>query len=635
MIFRKDINGLRAIAVILVVAFHFKLSFISGGFAGVDVFFVISGYLMTMIIFSKLEAEKFSIIEFYVARASRIIPPLAFLCITLLILGWIFITPEDYRLLGKHSLASMVFLSNIAYLRESGYFDVSAYDKWLLHTWSLSVEWQFYIIYPIALTFIYKFLSLLKMRIAVLIFTILGFSLSLYMSFNYPDSAYYSLTSRGWELLAGACAYLFPFKFRRLKLKKYCEFLGVVFILISCFFDESSIWPGYLALFPVLGTFFIIQSNRQNSFITGNLLFQFIGRYSYSIYLWHWPVVVAFSYYSFSELYLGVIISLLLGFLSGKYIESIEFKRNIGIWSLIIFKPFLSVFVVATMGGAVFVFDGFRDRFSLLGIGKELVMPSRDNDYCFNTYTSNNFKVDKDVGVNCYLGDKNAQPNTLLFGDSYAGHSEPFLNEIFNKNGQSFQSITTNWCAPSFTSEYSGPYNAQSYQQCLLNRKYLESNYERYDNIIIAGSWDSIKSTNGFEEVKKLIKTISDSGVNIVILSAPYRFIKNPLNGFLKEYYLGVDYDIKGYTGQDQLMSQANEELKILSDDIDNVFYIGRNSLYNKNNEFKVDDIDGFIPYTFDGTHISVLGSKESARHFMGKEDYNILKKMLFPTTLN
>ena len=150
-IFRKDINGLRAWAVMVVVLFHFGVPGFAGGFIGVDIFFVISGFLMTNILIKKLENphQKFSVWDFYLARAKRIVPALLVLCITLLALGWLMLPPQDYRSLGMHTLTSVLFASNIQYWREAGYFDVASHDKWLLHTWSLSVEWQFYVLLPL------------------------------------------------------------------------------------------------------------------------------------------------------------------------------------------------------------------------------------------------------------------------------------------------------------------------------------------------------------------------------------------------------------------------------------------------------------------------------------------------------
>ncbi|MET0126837.1 MAG: acyltransferase, partial [Pseudomonas caspiana] len=143
MDFRKDINGLRAIAVIAVLLYHFNPGWLPGGFAGVDIFFVISGYLITGIIVRNLDAGRFSLLAFYKSRARRIVPALAALCFVLLLAGWFYLLPQDYSELGKHIAASLGFVSNIVYWFEAGYFTPGAHEKWLLHTWSLSVEEQF------------------------------------------------------------------------------------------------------------------------------------------------------------------------------------------------------------------------------------------------------------------------------------------------------------------------------------------------------------------------------------------------------------------------------------------------------------------------------------------------------------
>ncbi|HHP0585882.1 TPA: acyltransferase family protein, partial [Vibrio harveyi] len=199
MNFRSDINGLRAIAVISVVLFHFNPEILPGGFAGVDVFFVISGFLMTSIIFIGLENSNFSIINFYISRVNRIIPALAILCLVIMIFGWFYLTPLDFKTLGKHVSGSIRFISNSMYLKESGYFDVSANNKWLLHTWSLSVEWQFYLIYPVVLTLLYKAFGFKTLRKILIAVTVSLYLYSLYSSYSNPNASYFLLSNRAWE----------------------------------------------------------------------------------------------------------------------------------------------------------------------------------------------------------------------------------------------------------------------------------------------------------------------------------------------------------------------------------------------------------------------------------------------------
>jgi peptidoglycan/LPS O-acetylase OafA/YrhL len=360
--FRKDLNGLRAIAVIAVVLFHFNASWMPGGFAGVDVFFVISGFLMTGIIFKGIEQENFSILKFYVARANRIIPALAVLCLVLLIFGWFYLTPLDYKALGKHVGSSIGFLSNIIYWREAGYFDAASHEKWLLHTWSLSVEWQFYIIYPLALVAMRKFMSIKVMKATILFGTILGFIFCVIATYEWPNPAYYLLPTRAWEMMLGGVAYLFPFVLKE-KRKKLVERVGLVLIVGSYFLiSKENPWPGYLAIFPVLGSFLIIQAQRDDSFVTSNKVFQKLGAWSYSIYLWHWPLVVAIYYFSLNEVfvYLSIALSVLLGFLSNKYIEKIRFRNDFtGLFTYSKCKPLYMGLLVSTVGAVVFIENGF------------------------------------------------------------------------------------------------------------------------------------------------------------------------------------------------------------------------------------------------------------------------------------
>ncbi|MBO1254375.1 acyltransferase [Alteromonas sp. 5E99-2] len=362
MQFRKDINGLRAIAVIAVVLFHFNSSWMSGGFAGVDVFFVISGFLMTGIIFRGIEQDNFSILKFYVARANRIIPALAALCFVLLAFGLLYLPPLDNEALGKHVGSSMGFLSNIIYWRESGYFDASSHEKWLLHTWSLSAEWQFYIIYPLALVAMRRFMSVKAMKVALLLGTALGFAFCAFATSKWPDPAYYLLPTRAWEMMIGGVAYLYPITLKEER-KRFLEWFGLALIIGSYFLiSKNTPWPGHLAIFPVLGSFLVIQAQRNDSLITSNVIFQKLGTWSYSIYLWHWPLVVAIFYFSLNEMfiYLGIALSVLFGFLSNKYIEKIKFRNDFKSFKTYFkCKPLYMVLVIGFVGLVTFKENGF------------------------------------------------------------------------------------------------------------------------------------------------------------------------------------------------------------------------------------------------------------------------------------
>jgi peptidoglycan/LPS O-acetylase OafA/YrhL len=624
--FRNDINGLRAIAVIAVVLFHFNELWVPGGFAGVDVFFVISGFLMTGIIFKGIEQENFSILKFYVARANRIIPALGVLCLVLLLFGWFYLTPLDYKVLGKHVGSSMGFLSNVIYWKESGYFDSSSHDKWLLHTWSLSVEWQFYIIYPIVLVVMRKFMSLEVMKFTILLGAILGFIICVVVTYKWPNSAFYLLHARAWEMMIGGVAYLYPIALQE-KRKKLLEWVGVALIISSyLFITKETPWPGYLAIFPVLGTFLIIQAQRTNSLITNNPLFQNLGAWSYSIYLWHWPFVVVIFYFSLSEsyIYFGIILSIIIGFLSNKYIEKIKFRNNFTTFlSYLNCKPVYVVLVVGLLSSYAFISRGASDRFifpsELKEIQLDLVMPYRSNGYCF--YSSHeSFVVGEEVGTNCYLGATEVLSSTLLFGDSYAGHNEPFFNEVFKANNASLQSIVTNWCYPSLTKNFTGPKNDLAYKQCLVNRSYLKENMHKYKNLIFSGSWGSVLSKGHFEDVELLIDKSAMLGINVFIMAAPYRYKGNPLQDFYRSIYFDFLFDIDAVSGDDELMKKANMLLRELASEHATVHFIDRALLYEEHNTFAVNGIA--VPYSFDGNHISVLGSKKSAEFFMRHKKY-------------
>lgn len=483
MQFRKDINGLRAIAVIAVVLFHFNATWMPGGFAGVDVFFVISGFLMTGIIFRGIEQEHFSILKFYVARANRIIPALAVLCLVLLVFGWFYLNPVDYKALGKHAGCSMSFISNITYWRESGYFDVSSHEKWLLHTWSLSAEWQFYIIYPLVLVAMRKFMSIKVMKATVLLGTVLGFIFCVVATYKWPNPSYYLLPTRAWEMMIGGVAYLYPIALKEGR-KKLLEWFGIALIIGSyLLISKDSFWPGYLALFPVLGSFLIIQAQRNDSFITSNIVAQKIGAWSYSIYLWHWPLVVAIYYFSLNEMfiYLGIALSVLFGFLSNKYIEKIKFRSDFPqLINYLKCKPLYMVGVVFLTSCMVDKFEPNKYLYSM----SESVLKSfeRGNYECFDK----DF-LHRDDNDFCKITE--GSKKLFAFGDSHSYSSLPAIEMVSKERNFEMTYAGYSGCPPLI--DVYPKRSDQNNKNCnMLNDKVIKYIIDnKYDYAFLAARW--------------------------------------------------------------------------------------------------------------------------------------------------
>ena len=427
MKFRQDINGLRAVAIIGVILFHFNNEWLPGGFAGVDVFFVISGFLMTSIVFKGLENNSFTLFEFYVRRANRIIPALAFLCFILMVFGWFYLAPVDYKILGKHALSSLQFSSNVTYLNESGYFDKSVYTKWLLHTWSLSVEWQFYLLFPLVLVMLKKYLELKTIKKVFLITTIVAFFMSLFLSFNNPVSAFYLLPARVWELLLGGIAFLYPMVMPY-KNKKRIEIIGFGLIIFGyILITNESVWPGYMALIPVFGTYLIILSNRQNSLLTNNIAFQYLGKWSYSIYLWHWPIVVFGVYFSINNWWLlGIPISILFGYLSYSFVENIKFASYEHWRSILKVKPLWMFLFTGVLAAGAYNTNGYDFHYST-EVKNIANGPFNLDVRALNCRTTDDHKKECQYGK----GDVGA----IVLGDSHSGSMIRSIETLYHDKG--------------------------------------------------------------------------------------------------------------------------------------------------------------------------------------------------------
>lgn len=425
--YRADIDGLRAIAVLSVVIFHFFPSTLHGGFVGVDIFFVISGFLIGKIIITEITNNSFSFINFYKRRALRIFPALIVVLLFCFALGVSSLYNSELVSLSKHIAAGAGFVSNIALWSESGYFDASSNSKPLLHLWSLGVEEQFYIFTPIILIFaIKKGMPLLKVLLALII---ASFAYCIWTMIFDKTANYYSPLSRMWELMAGVALAYVTISSERVndflnKHKDFISIFGFTMILISIFFiDESMNFPGYLAILPVSGAVMIIAAGNQ-SYFNKNILslrpFVFIGLISYPLYLWHWPVITFARIVHGEELPLTLSISCLfiafaLSFLTYVLIERpIRFKLNIRseTKAILLSLGLLSVF---SMGMYFFINNGIPER-KFTSINAER-STGYDPDIPFTDDGCGMSKENMLVVPYCQH-DRRGKPSYVLIGDS-------------------------------------------------------------------------------------------------------------------------------------------------------------------------------------------------------------------------
>lgn len=324
MRYRPEIDGLRAVAVIPVILFHAGIELFSGGYVGVDIFFVISGYLITTIIIAEMDTGSFSLANFYERRARRILPALFFVMIVCIPVAWIWLLPVDMTYFAKSVVAVATFSSNILFWRESGYFDLASELKPLLHTWSLAVEEQYYVLFPLFLMVTWR----LGVRwiIAILgVAFIVSLGLAHWGSFYKPSATFFLLPTRGFELLIGVFVAFYLFRQPHIKGNQALSLLGILMIIYSIFaFDNRTPFPSLYTLVPTLGVALIILFTTPKMLayrFLGNRVFVGIGLISYSAYLWHQPMLAFARHISLTELSWAMTVGLILATIVLAYIS--------------------------------------------------------------------------------------------------------------------------------------------------------------------------------------------------------------------------------------------------------------------------------------------------------------------------
>ena len=380
MKYRGEIDGLRAIAVVPVILFHAGFQSFSGGFVGVDVFFVISGYLITSIIVAERNAGTFSLVNFYERRARRILPALFFVLLACLPLAWQWTTPGDLRAFSKSLAAVSIFASNIEFWRDSGdYFAAAAELKPLLHTWSLAVEEQYYVLFPLLIIYLWPF-GLRWMMGLLLAGALVSLAAAEWGSVRHPAGAFYLLPTRGWELLVGSFVAFSHFARDEVEIvsmnRAVGELAGIAGFLMIAFavfaFDRNTPFPGVYALIPTLGTAFVILFATQKTFfgrLLGSRPLAGLGLISYSAYLWHQPLFAFARLHSLEQpssllLALLAVSAIVLGYFTWRYVERpFRDKRRVGRKTIFASAALMSAAMFG-LGVLGFLKDGFPERLS-------------------------------------------------------------------------------------------------------------------------------------------------------------------------------------------------------------------------------------------------------------------------------
>lgn len=457
---RRDIDGLRALAVIPVVLFHFGFDAFSGGFVGVDVFFVISGFLITSILFREISAGRFSFVDFWARRARRIIPALSVVILATLAMGWLLLTAKDFSELGRTVRYQSLFISNILFMREHGYFEPASDLKPLLHTWSLAVEEQYYIFFPLIMVVLIRFFR--HWRWILLGLLLVSFGLNIACIEHKPAFTFFSLPTRAWELLCGAMLAVLPVPKRAVRPWVYqlVGLAGMVAVLLAVFtFDRATVFPGWAALLPVLGTTALIWSGAQGPGPAARLLslrpLVWVGLLSYSLYLWHWPVYVYANAVSIDGIQpfeaLGwMALALGLAWLSLRYVElPFREKRLLAGRTSILAGGLAAIVVLVTIGSAIRSADGVPERLS----GKALEY-AQTREWRAGQMKCMVVTQDKSIDKACLVGGEQAKPPTQAFwGDSHAAALMPAIERNARAEGRSVWLFSMSACPPILNDE--------------------------------------------------------------------------------------------------------------------------------------------------------------------------------------
>lgn len=610
--YRPEIDGLRAIAVLSVIFFHAGHIAFPGGYAGVDIFFVISGYLITKIILVDLEQDKFSLLKFYERRCRRLLPALFFVCLCTTIFAWFILLPHEFNDFAKSLLSVGLFSSNIYFWQQSGYFANGTDTLPLLHTWSLAVEEQFYVLFPLFLILLKK--ASINRLLIIFAFIICGSLALAEISWRiYPDAAFYLLPTRAWELLVGSLIAGFEFK-KKIRPNNLLAFLGLTGVLCCfVFFDKLTPTPSVSTLLPVISSGLIISFARERNLMARTLSHKYlllVGLASYSIYLLHQPILV-FSHKldilsnTPFDLTITIAIIVFMGIVTQRYIE-MPFRDQNFLDRSSIFKISGIILSVLILFGSLLSFTGIQKqmRYEKYDLTFLDVLSKDNSKFVTGSYAEN---------VNADWQAELIQPKILLIGDSF---SQDMFNVLRYLDFHKHTSINTFYvpthCGNLFVTpekkmkNLSGKNKVLCAKKDLFHDKKLAQWLVHADVVFLVSSWKQWEA-DLLPESLRVLKTMTDASL---VVFGGKRF---PTPQY--ESFVNTTSNERGDLSLDLTFRHPFELLADISTGSEHEF-IDVHSLVcgNVSNKCKIFDKNGFLK-SYDGHHLT-----EEGVEVLGKE---------------
>ncbi|MCD0277448.1 acyltransferase [Xanthomonas melonis] len=619
--YRRDIDGLRALAVLLVVIYHFEKNVIPGGFVGVDIFFVISGYLITGIIYR--DWRDFRILDFYARRIRRILPAATFVAGSTLVFGYFFLLPADVVGLSESVAATLLYSANVYFwlFLDTSYFAASSEKVPLLHMWSLGVEEQFYLVQPALMLFLLRIGGKRLVVVTCGFVAIASFFAGDFYIEKDPSFAYYMLPARCGEFLIGS---LLSFWHDRRNKEAHTAsntmgFVGFILLTWAAFnIKETNGFPGLIALLPTIGAALLIASGANSTSLTSRLLsapiFQYIGLRSYSLYLWHWPVL-AFYRYAYGELTAGDVVIcagviMLLTEFSYQLIET-PFRHPY------LMKRIKNTYIPIVSGCLVFSCALFLiNSGGLLPTKSSKAYMARLELLDYDTKPAYEFYYNCQMSTydpalwwkkECVLGDLERSPNTLLWGDSNAAHYIGYLNAMAEKYKFSFRNISLSACPP-LKGDLNGLVPEKLVEPCeKFNQDALRAS-KAYKHVVIGASWEAYARFKGEERFESIVEELAEAGVNVVIaLKIPvFRNLERMCES--KSLRIPLMNCAGRMTYRDLGETEVNKNLMRLADKHPNVSFFGVRNQICRGGSCSALKSNKLI--YFDRGHLSMVGSR-------------------------